>query len=89
MIDTKTVSNNEDINEYFTKTQVLIKASNPRILAGAVDFMADHGIIGDIYFSSSMDYASDCGFRRNKDARALWNKVMNIHFEAKGERVLA
>ena len=56
---------NEYFKEYSTKTEVLIKASSARILAGAIEFMNDHAIVGDLWFSSSMDYASDCGFRRN------------------------
>ena len=82
---------NEDFNEYFTKTQVLIKASNPRYLAGVIEFMNDHAIVGDLWFSSSMDYASDCGFRRNEDARALWDKAMDIYrtAESKGKRIIA
>ena len=82
---------NEYFKEYSTKTEVLIKASSARILAGAIEFMNDHAIVGDLWFSSSMDYASDCGFRRNEDARALWDKAMDIYrpAESKGKRIIA
>jgi len=37
--------------------------------------METHGIIGTIYMSSSMDFATEYGFKENGDARALWNKA--------------
>tara|TARA_B100001093_G_C26662283_1_gene942385 strand:+ start:630 stop:962 length:333 start_codon:yes stop_codon:yes gene_type:complete len=66
---------NEDFNEYFTKTQNVITASNPRYLASAIEMMETHGIIGTIYMSSSMDFATEYGFKENGDARDLWNKA--------------
>jgi len=81
---------NEDFNEYFTKTQVLIKASNPRYLAGVIEFMNDHAIVGDLWFSSSMDFATEYGFKRNRDARDLWDEAEYIYKMAqfKGQRII-
>jgi len=81
---------NEDFNEYFTKTQVLIKASNPRYLAGVIEFMNDHAIVGDLWFSSSMDFATEYGFKRNRDARDLWDEAEYIYKMAqfKGQKII-
>tara|TARA_B100000519_G_C14208842_1_gene421637 strand:+ start:998 stop:1357 length:360 start_codon:yes stop_codon:yes gene_type:complete len=80
---------NEDFNEYFTKTQVLIKASNPRYLAGVIEFMNDHAIVGDTWFSSSMDFSTEHGFTKKNTARDLWDKAMDIYrtAESKGQRI--
>jgi len=70
---------NEQFQCEFSKTEVIARSSDPAFLSYAYQAMQDDGIIGTIYTSSSMDFASDCGFEKNDDARDIWDRAVDIY----------
>ena len=41
--------------------------------------MTRHGVDGIIYFSSSMDFATEYGFETNDGALNMWNEAIGIY----------
>jgi len=70
---------NEHFQCEFTKTEEIGRSSDPAFLSYVYQAMQDDGIIGTIYTSSSMDYATDCGFENNGDARDIWDRAVDIY----------
>lgn len=70
---------NQDFNEYFTKTEVVGKTSNPTLLSNIIEWMNDHAIVDTIYTSSSMDYSKEYGFTEDNTARDIWDRAWDIY----------
>ena len=70
---------NEHFQCEFTKTEEIARSSNPTFLSYTYEAMENDGIVGTIYTSSSMDYATDCGFEKNGDARDIWDRAEDIY----------
>ena len=50
-------------------------SANPIILA---DIMSKHGFADTVMASSSMDFASEYGFKKDGDAKRLYNNALNL-----------
>ena len=50
-------------------------SANPIILA---DIMSKHGFADVVMASSSMDFASENGFKKDGDARKLYNNALSL-----------
>jgi len=43
-------------------------------------FLQEHGFDGNVYASSSMDFASEEGFETDQCANDLWEKSVNLYY---------